>query len=160
MKKYIYEIRINFIDSVLGKLIGYLKFLKFYLIATFFGLITDLFTYSFARNYFDIVLSASISFLVSQIVLFSILNSLQTRKIKKASYAFPLQLFISVGTVIIHIIVLKFLDNNLIKIDNLMIQKIFHEKNLYNFISKFIAACIGFIWTSTMLRKFIFKPKN
>ena len=147
-------------NSIFGKLISYLKFLKFYLFATFFGLITDLFTYSFARNYFDIIFSASISFFISQSVLFSILNIFQVRNIKKKRYAFQLQLLISIGTVFIHIIVLQFLDNNIFKIDNIIIEKIISEKNIYNFISKFIAACFGFIWTSTMLKKFIFKTKN
>ena len=78
--------------------LNYIKFLKFYLFATFFALITDLLTYSYLRNYFEIIFSAIISFISSQIILFSILSLFQRRKIKRKRYAFPVQILIGIGT--------------------------------------------------------------
>ncbi len=144
----------------LNKIISYLIFLRFYLIATFFALIVDLSIYTYLRNHINIISSATISFILSQITVFSILNNLQIRKIKKKRYALTMQFLIGLGTVSIHIIVLKFLDSNLYLLGYLGIQNMIKNKNIYNFTSKFFAACIGFIWTSLMTRKFIFKPKK
>ena len=144
----------------LNKVISYLIFLRFYLIATFFALIVDLVIYTYLRNHINIIPSATTSFILSQITAFSILNNLQTRKIKRKRYALIIQFLIGLGTVSIHIIVLKFLDSNSYIIGNLGIQNLPNYKNLYNLVTKFISACFGFIWTSLMIRKFIFKPKN
>ena len=57
-----------------------LKFLRFYLTATFFGIIVDLVIYTYLRNYINIISSATGSFILSQITVFSILNKLQQRK--------------------------------------------------------------------------------
>ena len=145
---------------LLNKVVSYLNFLRFYLIATFFGVIVDLVVYTYLRNYVSIISSAIISFILSQITVFSILNTLQYRKIKRKRYAFTIQSLIGLGTVSIHIIILKFLDSNIYLIEYFGIQNILKSKNLYSITSKFIAACFGFIWTSLMTRKFIFKPKK
>ena len=144
---------------LLTKVISYFIFLRFYLIATFFGVIVDLVIYTYLRNYINIIPSATISFILSQTTAFSILNSLQVRKIRRKRYALTIQFLIGLGTVSIHIIILKFLDSNTHLIGYLGIQNILKDKNLYSIITKFIAACFGFIWTSLMTRKFIFKPK-
>ena len=144
----------------MNKIISYLIFLRFYLIATCFGVIADLIIYTYLRNYINIIPSAIISFILSQITTFSILNTLQIRKIKRKRYALSIQFLIGLGTVSIHILILKFLDSNIYLIEYLGIQNLLKDKNLYSIITKFIAACFGFIWTSLMTRKFIFKPKN
>ena len=144
----------------LNKVLSYFIFLRFYLIATFFSVIVDLFAYTYLRNHINIVASALISFIFGQITVFSILNVLQVRKIRRKRYAFTIQFLIGLGTVSIHILVLKFLDSNIYLLRYLGIQNIIQDKNLYNLITKFIAACIGFFWTSLMTRKFIFRPKN
>ncbi len=148
------------INFFLSRFSSYLIFLRYYLKATFLGLIVDLVLYTFLRNYVNIITSASISFIASQITLFTILNSLQVRKIRKKRYALPLQFLIGIVTISIHVVVLKFIDSNNYLIKYLNIQNIFLDKNLYNFITKFIAACVGFIWNSLMTRKFIFTPKR
>ena len=144
----------------LNKLISYLIFLRFYLIATFFAVIVDLTIYTYLRNHINIISSATVSFIFGQITVFSILNALQIRKIKRKRYALTTQFLIGLGTVSIHIIILKFLDSNIYLIGYLGIDNILKNKNLYNLITKFIAACFGFLWTSLMTRKFIFKPKK
>lgn len=144
----------------LNKLISYLIFLRFYLIATFFAVIVDLTIYTYLRNHINIISSATISFIFGQITVFSILNALQIRKIKRKRYALTTQFLIGLGTVSIHIIILKFLDSNIYLIGYLGIDNILKNKNIYNLITKFIAACFGFLWTSLMTRKFIFKPKK
>ena len=144
----------------LNKVISYFIFLRFYLIATFFAVIVDLVLYTYLRNYINIISSATISFIFGQITVFSILNTLQIRKIKRKRYALATQFLIGLGTVSIHIIILKFLDSNIYLIEYLGLQNILKNKNLYNLTTKFFAACFGFIWTSLMTRKFIFRPKN
>ncbi len=144
----------------LNKILSYFIFLRFYLIATFFALISDLAIYTFLRNNINIIPSAIISFISSQIILFSILNYLQIRKIKRKRYALLLQFLICLGTLIIQILILKFLDSNIYLIQYIGIESLLKNKNLYNFITKFIASCFGFIWTSLMIRKFIFKQRN
>ena len=144
----------------LNKVLSYFIFLRFYLIATFFSVIVDLVAYTYLRNHISIIASALISFIFGQITVFSILNVLQVRKIRRKRYAFTIQFLIGLGTVSIHILVLKFLDSNIYLLNYLGIQNIIEDKNLYNLITKFIAACIGFFWTSLMTRKFIFRPKN
>ena len=141
------------------KVLSYLIFLRFYLTATFFGIIVDLVIYTYLRNHINIISSATGSFILSQITVFSILNSLQQRKIKRKRYALTIQFLIGLGTVSIHIIILKFLDSNIYLLGYFGLQNILNDKNLYSIASKFIAACFGFIWTSLMTRKFIFKPK-
>ena len=144
----------------INKVVSYFIFLRFYLIATFFSVIVDLVAYTYLRNHISIIASALISFIFGQITVFSILNVLQVRKIRRKRYAFTIQFLIGLGTVSIHILVLKFLDSNIYLLRYLGIQNIIEDKNLYNLITKFIAACIGFFWTSLMTRKFIFRPKN
>ncbi len=141
------------------KVVSYLIFLRFYLTATFFGVIVDLVIYTYLRNHINIISSATSSFILSQITVFSILNALQQRKIKRKRYALSIQFLIGLGTVSIHIIILKFLDSNIYLLGYFGMQNILNDKNLYSIASKFIAACFGFIWTSLMTRKFIFKPK-
>ena len=141
------------------KVVSYLIFLRFYLTATFFGVIVDLVIYTYLRNHINIISSATSSFILSQITVFSILNALQQRKIKRKRYALSIQFLIGLGTVSIHIIILKFLDSNIHLLGYFGMQNILNNKNFYSITSKFIAACIGFIWTSLMTRKFIFKPK-
>ena len=97
----------------LNKLISYLIFLRFYLIATFFAVIVDLTIYTYLRNHINIISSATVSFIFGQITVFSILNALQIRKIKRKRYALTTQFLIGLGTVSIHIIILKFLDSNI-----------------------------------------------
>ena len=60
-----------------NKIVSYINFLRFYLIATFFGVIVDLVVYTYSRNHINIISSAIISFILSQITVFSILNKLQ-----------------------------------------------------------------------------------
>ena len=141
------------------KVVSYLIFLRFYLTATFFGVIVDLVIYTYLRNHINIISSATSSFILSQITVFSIINALQQRKIKRKRYALSIQFLIGLGTVSIHIIILKFLDSNIYLLGYFGMLNILNDKNLYSIASKFIAACFGFIRTSLMTRKFIFKPK-
>tara|TARA_B100000401_G_C52699167_1_gene668221 strand:+ start:187 stop:633 length:447 start_codon:yes stop_codon:yes gene_type:complete len=145
---------------LLNKIISYFVFLRYYLVATFFGVIVDLVIYTYLRNQLNIISSASISFILSQITVFSILNTLQLRKIKRKRYALIFQFLIGLGTVSIHIMILKFLDSNFYLIGYLGMQNILKDKNLYSITTKFIAACFGFIWTSLMTKKFIFTQKK
>ena len=145
---------------LLNKIISYFVFLRYYLVATFFGVVVDLFIYTYLRNQLNIISSASISFILSQITVFSILNTLQVRKIKRKRYALIFQFLIGLGTVSIHIMILKFLDSNFYLIGYLGMQNILNDKNMYSITTKFIAACFGFIWTSLMTKKFIFTQKK
>ena len=145
---------------LLNKIISYFVFLRYYLVSTFFGVVVDLFIYTYLRNQLNIISSASISFILSQITVFSILNTLQVRKIKRKRYALIFQFLIGLGTVSIHIMILKFLDSNFYLIGYLGMQNILNDKNMYSITTKFIAACFGFIWTSLMTKKFIFTQKK
>ena len=54
----------------LNKVVSYFIFLRFYLIATFFSVIVDLFAYTYLRNHINIIASALISFIFGQITVF------------------------------------------------------------------------------------------
>ena len=142
------------------KLKSYVNFLPSYLFATFFAFTFDIFTYTLIKPNLGINLSAFISFLGSQIILFSILRIRLKSKITKKRFAFPLQFLIGIGTITIHLIILNLLNLIIFRSNFIFINFFLNNKNLYNSSSKILAAIIGFFWTSSMTRKWIFTSKE
>ena len=81
-------------------------------------------------------------------------------KIIKKRFALPLQVLIGIGTLSIHLVILNLL-NLLISISEFnLINYFLKNENLFNSLSKILAAIFGFFWTSSMTRKFIFTSKK
>ena len=128
----------------INKVVSYFIFLRFYLIATFFSVIVDLVAYTYLRNHINIIASALISFIFGQITVFSILNVLQVRKNKKEKICFYNSVFDRPRNSIYSYPRVKISGFKYLSIKLFSIQNIIEDKNLYNLITKFIAACIGF----------------
>lgn len=139
---------------------SYLQFLPSYLIATSFALFFDVSAYTLLVPKFGINFSAFLTFIGSQLILFTILKLNLKSKIIRKRFAFPLQIFIGSITLVIHIIVLNILSIIVPKINIFFLQDLVNNEKIYNSSSKIFAACIGFLWTSTMTRKFIFTSNN
>ena len=127
--------------------------------ATFFALLTDVSIYTLIKPKVGLNLAACISFLSSQVILFSILRYNQTSKINKKRHAFLIQVLIGLGTVIIHIVILNIITVITTYFDALLANQLVNNQALFNASTKILAACFGFLWTSTMIRKFIFTSK-
>ena len=139
---------------------SYLQFLPSYLIATSLALIFDVSAYTLLEPKFGINISAFLTFIGSQIILFTILKLNLKSKITRKRFALPLQICIGSITLLIHIIVLNILSMIVPKVNIFFLQEWVNNEKIYNSTSKIFAACIGFLWTSSMTRKFIFTSNN
>ena len=147
---------INKIKLVLKK---YIEFVPFYLIASGFAFTIDITIFTFLRTSLGTNYSALISYFFGTITSFTILLLITKYRLNKKRFGLLIHLSIGLGTLIINLIVLNTIDyisqiNNYILYINTL-----NESHYYALITKLISNAIGFIWTSFMTGKLLFKKK-
>ena len=131
---------------------SYIKFFPHYLIISSIAFITDSSFYSFLRPKYGIVFAAVNAFLGGTTVLFFMLRLTNKPKIKSKRKGFLFQVLIGLGSLIINILVLYFIDI----LVNLVFQDSFQINTIYSFFTKIISGCFGFIWSSFLTSKYNF----
>ena len=131
---------------------SYFKFFPYYLISSSIAFITDTTFYSFLRPKYGIVFAAVNAFLAGTTILFFMLRLTNKSKIKSKRKGFFFQVLIGLGSLIINIIALYFID--------ILIEVISQEKfqinTMYSFFTKIISGCFGFVWSSFLTSKYNF----
>ena len=138
----------------------YIKFIPFYLIGSGAAFTVDLIIFTFLRTSLGINLSAIIAFFFGTITTFVVLSIVLQYRLKKKRLGILIQLFIGFGTLLINIIILNLIDFILLKIDVVFYKNILNESHYYALVTKTISSSIGFLWTSSLTGKYLFKQKE
>ena len=137
----------------------YLEFIPFYLIGSGLAFTVDLSIFTLLRTSLGTNYSALIAFIFGTITSFSILIFITKYRLHRKRIGLLIHLLIGLGTLIINLIILNSIDNIAKLYDHFLYTDILDNSNLYAITTKVISSGIGFIWTSYMTGKLLFKKK-
>ena len=137
----------------------YLEFIPFYLIGSGLAFTVDLSIFTLLRTNLGTNYSALIAFIFGTITSFSILLFITKYRLHRKRIGLLIHLLIGLGTLIINLIILNSIDNIAKLYNHFLYTEILDNSNLYAISTKVISSGIGFIWTSYMTGKLLFKKK-
>ena len=147
---------LSLLKTVLKK---YLEFVPFYLIGSGFAFTVDITIFTLLRANIGTNYSAFIAYIFGTITSFSILSTITKYRLNKKRFGIIIHLVIGLGTLIINLIVLNFIDYITQFYNNILYYSTLNKSNYYALITKIISNGIGFLWTSYMTSKLLFKKK-
>ena len=147
---------LSILKTVLKK---YLEFVPFYLIGSGVAFTVDITIFTLLRANIGTNYSAFIAYIFGTITSFSILLTITKYRLNKKRFGLIIHLIIGLGTLIINLIVLNFIDYIIQFYNNILYYNTLNKSNYYALITKIISNGIGFLWTSFMTGKFLFKKK-
>ena len=147
---------LSLLKSVLKK---YLEFVPFYLIGSGFAFIVDITVFTLLRANIGTNYSAFIAYIFGTITSFSILLTITKYRLNKKRFGLIIHLIIGLGTLSINLIVLNFIDYITQFYNNILYYNTLNKSSYYALFTKIISNVIGFLWTSYMTGKFLFKKK-
>ena len=147
---------LSLLKTVLKK---YLEFIPFYLIGSGFAVTVDITIFTLLRANIGTNYSAFIAYIFGTITSFSILLTITKYRLDKKRFGLIIHLIIGLGTLIINLIVLNFIDYITQFYNNILYYNTLNKSNYYALITKIISNGIGFLWTSYMTSKLLFKKK-
>ena len=148
------------VNSIKTAFKKYLEFIPFYLIGSGFAFTVDITIFTLLRTSFGTNYSAFISYIFGTITSFTILLIITSYRLERKRSGLIIHLLIGLGTLIINLIVLNSIDHITQQYNYALYINTLNKSNYYAMISKVISNCIGFLWTSYMTGKFLFKKKN
>ena len=137
----------------------YLEFIPFYLIGSAFAFAVDLIIFTLLRTSFGTNYSAFISYIFGTITSFSILLLITKYRLNKKRLGLVIHLAIGLGTLIINLVVLNLIEYFAQSYNYILYTNILNKSNYYALFIKVMSNGIGFIWTSYMTGRFLFKKK-
>ena len=137
----------------------YIEFIPFYLIGSGFAFTIDITIFTLLRANIGTNYSAFIAYIFGTITSFSILLTITKYRLDKKRFGLIIHLIIGLGTLIINLIVLNFIDYITQFYNNILYYNTLNKSNSYALITKIISNGIGFLWTSYMTGKLLFKKK-
>ena len=137
----------------------YMQFLRSYLFVSGFGLLVQLVIFTILRTDLGTNISFFVSYIFGVLTSFFLLSTFFQNRIRKKRLAILLQFLIGLVTFLINIVVLNLIDFSFQFINYDLYINDLDRSHYYALFSKIIASCIGFIWTSSMTGKFLFKKK-
>ena len=147
---------ISLLKNVLKK---YLEFFPFYLIGSGVAFTVDITIFTLLRANIGTNYSAFIAYIFGTITSFSILLTITKYRLNKKRFGLIIHLIIGLVTLIINLIVLNFIDYITQFYNNILYYNTLNKSNYYALITKIISNGIGFLWTSYMTGKLLFKKK-
>tara|TARA_B100000700_G_scaffold201457_1_gene221619 strand:- start:145 stop:594 length:450 start_codon:yes stop_codon:yes gene_type:complete len=147
---------LSILKTVLKK---YLEFVPFYIIGSGFAFTVDITIFTILRPNIGTNYSAFIAYILGTMTSFSILLTITKYRLNKKRFGLIIHLIIGLGTLIINLIVLNFIDYIIQFYNNILYYNTLNKSNYYALITKIISNGIGFLWTSFMTGKFLFKKK-
>ena len=147
---------LSLLKTVLKK---YLEFVPFYLIGSGFAFTVDITIFTLLRANIGTNYSAFIAYIFGTITSFSILLTITKYRLNKKRFGLIIHLIIGLGTLIINLIVLNFIDYIIQFYNNILYYNTLNKSNYYALITKIISNGIGFLWTSYMTGKLLFEKK-
>ena len=137
----------------------YLEFVPFYLIGSGFAFTVDLIIFTILRTNLGTTYSAFISYIFGTITSFIILLLITQYRLNKKRFGLLIHLAIGLGTLIINLIILNSIDY-IIQLNNYnFYTNTLNKSHYYALITKAISSGFGFIWTSFMTGKLLFRIK-
>tara|TARA_B100000579_G_C22363051_1_gene634737 strand:+ start:135 stop:584 length:450 start_codon:yes stop_codon:yes gene_type:complete len=137
----------------------YIEFVPFYLLGSGFAFTVDITIFTLLRTNFGTNFSAFLAYFFGTITSFSILLITTTYRLNKKRFGLLIQLIVGLGTLIINLTILNCLDYITQLYNYQLYINILNKSHLYALITKIISNGIGFIWSSFMTGKFLFKKK-
>ena len=137
----------------------YLEFVPFYIIGSGFAFTVDITIFTLLRANIGTNYSAFIAYIFGTITSFSILLTITKYRLNKKRFGLIIHLIIGLGTLIINLIVLNFIDYITQFYNNILYYNTLNKSNYYALITKIISNGIGFLWTSYMTGKLLFEKK-
>ena len=147
---------ISLLKNVLKK---YLEFVPFYLIGSGVAFTVDITIFTLLRANIGTNYSAFIAYIFGTITSFGILLTITKYRLNKKRFGLIIHLIIGLGTLIINLIVLNFIDYITQFYNNILYYNTLNKSNYYALITKIISNGIGFLWTSYMTGKLLFEKK-
>ena len=144
-------------NQFISNLKKYIKFIPFYLVGSGCAFAIDLIVFTLLRTSFGSNISALIAFIFGTITSFLVLSTILEYRLSKKRIGIIIQLLIGLGTLLINIIVLNIIDYSAERINYELYINFLDKSHFYALFSKIIASCIGFLWTSSLTGKFLFK---
>ena len=135
----------------------YIKFIPFYLVGSGCAFTVDLIVFTILRTSFGSNISALIAFFFGTITSFLVLSNILKYRLRKKRFGIIIQLLIGLGTLLINIFILNIIDYSSQKINYDLYINYLDKSHYYALFSKIIASCVGFLWTSSLTGKFLFK---
>ena len=143
--------------KLISQLKKYINFIPFYMVASGCAFTIDLIVFTLLRTSLGSNLSAFIAFIFGTITSFLILSSILEYRLRKKRIGILIQLLIGIGTLLINIVVLNIIDYSSERINYELYINYLDKSHYYALFSKIIASCIGFLWTSSLTGKFLFR---
>ena len=144
-------------NKLISNLKKYIQFVPFYLVASGCAFTIDLIIFTLLRTNIGANISAVIAFFFGTIVSFLVLTSILEYRLRKKRFGIIIQLIIGLGTLSINILVLNIIDYCSQKINYELYIDYLDKSYYYALLSKIIASGVGFLWTSSLTSKFLFK---
>ena len=144
-------------NKLISNLKKYINFIPLYLIGSGCAFSIDLIVYTLLRTSLGSNMSAIFAFIFGTITSFLVLSSILEYRLRKKRIGIIIQLLIGLGTLLINIVVLNIIDYGAEKINYQLYNDFLDKSYYYALFSKIIASCIGFLWTSSLTGKFLFK---
>ena len=138
----------------------YLEFVPFYLIGSGFAFIVDITIFTLLRTSFGTNYSAFISYIFGTFTSFTILLLITSYRLERKRSGLMIHLLIGLGTLMINLIILNSIDHITQKYNYILYMNTLNKSNYYALISKVTSNGIGFLWTSYMTGKILFKKKK
>ena len=144
-------------NKLISNLKKYIKFIPFYLVGSGCAFTIDLTVFTLLRTNLGSNISAIIAFTFGTITSFLVLSIILEYRLRKKRVGIIIQILIGLGTLVINILVLNLIDYSSEKINYELYINYLDKSYYYALFSKIIASCIGFLWTSSLTGKFLFK---
>ena len=144
-------------NKLISNLKKYIKFIPFYIVGSGCAFTIDLTVFTLLRTSLGSNISAIIAFAFGTITSFLVLSSILEYRLRKKRFGIIIQLLIGLGTLLINIMVLNIIDYSSEKINHELYINNLDKSHYYALFSKIIASCIGFVWTSSLTGKFLFR---
>ena len=137
----------------------YLEFIPYYLIGSGLAFTVDLTIFTLLRSNFGTNYSAFIAYIFGTITSFSTLIFITRYRLRKKRIGILIHLLIGLGTLIINLIILNSIDFIIRFYNYSFYTETLNNNNYYALFTKATSSGIGFIWTSSMTQKLLFKKK-
>ena len=137
----------------------YLEFVPFYLFVSWLAFTVDISIFTLLRTNLGTNYSALIAYIFGTITSFSTLLFITKYRLNKKRVGLLIHLLIGLGTLLINLIILNSVDYIAKLYNYVLYAEILNNSKYYALSTKVISSGIGFIWTSSMTGKFLFKKK-
>lgn len=135
----------------------YLSFLPRFSILAVITYILDIIIFSLFRAKIGSNGAAILSFVISQLFLFTVLKLSFNIRVKSLKKGLFIQFLIGIGSLIIHISIINLIDFIIFNLNKVFYYQNYIKSFYYAVFIKLICGSFGYIWSSIMVNIYLFK---